>query len=62
MELKKFCIRGFKSLRNVVIEFPTKLTVVVGPCCSGKTVLTEAFEALLQGAGLGGAAVVGAEI
>ena len=62
MELKKFWVRGFKSLRNVVIEFPTKLTVVVGPCCSGKTALTEAFEALPQGAGLGGAAVVGAEI
>jgi len=46
MELKKFWVRGFKSLRNVVIEFPTRLTFVTGPSGSGKTALTEAFDLL----------------
>ncbi len=61
MELKKLWVRGFKSLRDVVIDIPTKLTIVTGPSGSGKTALTEAFEALQTGAGLSGAAV-GVEI
>ncbi len=60
MELKKFWVRGFKSLRDVVIEFPTKLTVVAGPSGSGKTALVEAFWAL-QNDGFSNA-VVGVEI
>ncbi len=60
MELKKLWVRGFKSLRNIVIDIPTKLTIVTGPSGSGKTALTEALEALQTGAGLGGA--VGVEI
>ena len=61
MELKKLWVRGYKSLRDVVIEFPTKMTVVAGPSGSGKTALTEALGALQAEAGLGGAAV-GVEI
>jgi len=49
MEPKKFWVRGFKSLRDVVIEFPTRLTVVIGPSGSGKTALAEAFDALRRG-------------
>jgi recombinational DNA repair ATPase RecF len=63
MELKKFWVRGFKSLRNVLIEFPaipTKLTVVTGPSGAGKTALTEAF-GLLQSAGISDA-VAGIEV
>jgi predicted ATPase len=61
MELKKLWVRGFKSLRDTVIDFPTKLTIITGPSGSGKTALTEALEALQTEAGLGGAAV-GVEI
>jgi len=57
MELKKFWVRGHKSLRDVTIELPTMLTAVAGPCCSGKTALIEALGALRRGAGLGSAAV-----
>jgi predicted ATPase len=46
MELKKFWVRNFKSLKDVTIELPTKLTVVIGPSGSGKTALVEAFEIL----------------
>jgi predicted ATPase len=62
MELKKLWVRGYKSLRDVTIEFPTRLTFVTGPCCSGKTALIEALGALRQGAGLGGGATVGVEV
>ena len=48
-------------MRDVAVEFPTKMTFVTGPCCSGKTALVEALEAL-RGAGLGGGAAVGVEI
>ena len=60
MELKKLWVRGYKSLRDVAVEFPTKMTFVTGPR-SGKTALIEALEAL-RGAGLGGGAAVGIEI
>jgi len=46
MELKKFWVKNFKSLKDVAIEFPTKLTAVIGRSGSGKTALVEAFEML----------------
>ncbi len=46
VELKKFWVKNFKSLRDVTLEFPTRLTVVVGTSGSGKTALAEAFELL----------------
>ena len=61
MELKKFWIRNHKSLRDVTIEFPTKLTVVIGSSGSGKTALVEAFE-MLRNARLYSQAAVGIEI
>jgi len=61
MELKKFWIRNHKSLRDVTIEFPTKLTVVIGSSGSGKTALVEAFETL-RNARLYSRAAVGIEI
>jgi predicted ATPase len=46
VELKKFWVKNFKSLRDVTLEFPTRLTIVAGTNGSGKTALTEAFELL----------------
>jgi len=46
VELKKFWVKNFKSLRDVTLEFPTRLTIVVGTNGPGKTALTEAFELL----------------
>ena len=46
MELKKFWVKNFKSLRDVTLEFPTRLTIIVGTNGSGKTALAEAFELL----------------
>jgi predicted ATPase len=46
MEAKKFWVRSYKSLRDVTIEFSTKLTIIAGPSGSGKTALVEAFEVL----------------
>ncbi len=46
MEPKKFWVKNFKSLKDVTIELPTKLTAVIGPSGSGKTALVEAFEIL----------------
>ncbi|MFZ8838457.1 MAG: AAA family ATPase [Pyrobaculum sp.] len=46
VELKKFWVKNFKSFRDVTLEFPTRITVVVGTNGSGKTALTEAFELL----------------
>jgi predicted ATPase len=46
VELRKFWVKNFKSLRDVTLEFPTRLTIVVGTNGSGKTALTEAFELL----------------
>jgi predicted ATPase len=48
VELKKFWVKNFKSLRDVTLEFPTRLTIVVGTNGSGKTALTEAFELLMS--------------
>ena len=41
--VKRFWVKNYKSLRNIALDFPTKLTVVAGPSGSGKTALTEAF-------------------
>lgn len=46
VELRKFWVRNFKSLRDVTLEFPTRLTIIVGTNGSGKTALVEAFELL----------------
>lgn len=46
VELRKFWVKNFKSLRDVTLEFPTRQTIVVGTNGSGKTALTEAFELL----------------
>jgi predicted ATPase len=42
-EVKRFWARNYKSLRDVALDFPTKLTAVFGPSGSGKTALAEAF-------------------
>ncbi len=42
-EVKRFWVKNYKSLRDVALDFPTKLTVVAGPSGSGKTALAEAF-------------------
>jgi predicted ATPase len=44
--LEELWVRNFKSLRNLRVGFPTKLTVVVGANGSGKTALVEVFELL----------------
>jgi predicted ATPase len=46
MEPKKFWVRNIKPLKDVTIEVPTKLTLVIGPSGSGKTALVGAFEIL----------------
>jgi predicted ATPase len=46
MELKRFWVRNYKSLKDVAIELPTRVTAVTGPSGSGKTALVEAFEML----------------
>jgi len=46
VELRKFWVKNFKSLRDVTLEFPTRLTIIVGTNGSGKTALVEAFELL----------------
>jgi predicted ATPase len=43
MMIRRFWVKNFKSLRDVELDFPTKLTIVVGPSGSGKTALAEAF-------------------
>ncbi len=35
--VKEISIHGFKSLRSVKIQFPTNLTIAIGPNGSGKT-------------------------
>jgi len=42
-EIRRLWVRNFKSLRDVELGFPTKLTVVTGPSGSGKTALAETF-------------------
>jgi predicted ATPase len=49
--LTRFWVKNFKSLRDVALDFPTKLTIVVGPSGSGKTALAEAFLLLSASAG-----------
>jgi len=46
VELRKIWIKNFKSLRDVTLEFPTRLTIIAGTNGSGKTALVEAFELL----------------
>jgi len=48
VEFRKFWVRNFKSLRDVTLDIPSKLTVVIGANGSGKTALVEAFELLLE--------------
>jgi len=43
MEIRRFWVKNYKSLRDVALDFPRKLTVVAGPSGSGKTALAEAF-------------------
>lgn len=45
-ELEKFWVRNFKSLKDLTLDVPTKLTVVIGYNGSGKTALVEVFELL----------------
>jgi len=61
MEPKKFWVRNYKSLKDITIEFPTKLTIITGPSGSGKTALVEAFE-VLKGGRLPRGAAVGVEV
>jgi predicted ATPase len=42
-EVKRLWVKNYKSLRDITLDFPTKLTVVAGPSGSGKTALAEAF-------------------
>src|SRR5947209_12551382 len=51
MKLKKFSIRGFRSLKDVSWK-PSDLNVLIGPNGSGKSNLLRALE-LLQQAGVG---------
>ncbi len=44
--LEELWVRNFKSLGNLRVSFPSKLTVVVGANGSGKTALVEVFELL----------------
>ena len=44
--LVRLRIEGFKSLRDLEVEFSTPLTVVVGAKGSGRTALVEAIELL----------------
>jgi predicted ATPase len=48
VEFRKFWVRNFKSLRDVTLDIPSKLTVVIGANGSGKTALVEAFELLID--------------
>lgn len=52
VEFRKFWVRNFKSLRDVTLDIPSKLTVVIGANGSGKTALVEAFELLHRYTGM----------
>ena len=41
--LTRLRVKGFKSLRDTIIDFPTRLTILVGPNGSGKTALIESL-------------------
>lgn len=43
--LRRLAVRGFKSLSNVSIDFPT-MTVLFGPNAAGKSNLLDAIQAL----------------
>jgi AAA15 family ATPase/GTPase len=43
--LKRLVVRGFKSLRDVLIE-PPRLAVLFGPNAAGKSNLLDAMQAL----------------
>ncbi|MEM3995323.1 MAG: AAA family ATPase [Thermofilum sp.] len=45
-ELEKIVVRNYKSLMDLELSFPTRVTVVAGPNGSGKTALVEALELL----------------
>ena len=45
-ELEKIVVRNFKSLMDLELSFPTRVTVIAGPNGSGKTALVEALELL----------------
>jgi len=45
-ELERLWVRNFKSLKDLTLDMPAKLTVVVGVNESGKTALVEVFELL----------------
>lgn len=45
-ELERLWVRNFKSLKDLTLDMPAKLTVVVGVNGSGKTALVEVFELL----------------
>ena len=44
VELRRFWVRNFKSLRDFSLEVKSRLTAVTGPSGSGKTSLVEVFE------------------
>ncbi|NPA97389.1 MAG: AAA family ATPase [Crenarchaeota archaeon] len=46
VRLERLRVRNFKSLRDVEIGFPSRVTILVGPNGSGKTALIEAIELL----------------
>ena len=46
--LLRLGVKGFKSLRDIEVDFPVPLTVVVGPNGSGKTALVESLELLRE--------------
>ncbi|MEM2591703.1 MAG: AAA family ATPase [Thermofilaceae archaeon] len=45
-ELEKIVVRNYKSLMDLELSLPTRVTVVAGPNGSGKTALVEALELL----------------
>ncbi|MEM2475379.1 MAG: AAA family ATPase, partial [Thermofilaceae archaeon] len=47
-ELEKIVVRNFKSLMDLELSFPTRVTVIAGPNGSGKTALVEALELLKE--------------
>ncbi|MEM1909265.1 MAG: AAA family ATPase, partial [Thermofilaceae archaeon] len=47
-ELEKIVVRNFKSLKDLELSLPTRVTVVAGPNGSGKTALVEALELLKE--------------
>jgi predicted ATP-dependent endonuclease of OLD family len=48
MKLIRACIRNFRRLENVFVEFEASETVFVGPNNSGKTSATDVFRLFLK--------------